>query len=258
MRDAILFLFFCLPAYPLAAQVDTLKTFEPTTPYQLADTSRQTVFKSSVDPSWPLWEQRSYGYGLKADKTKIPLVIDAPLQVNSFLQLRTNSRMQRRWGYHFLEAYSVFDNISRFTMLMDKHIELGRPVAELYYFGNRYNTSEAGYNWVRIGSDVRGHSFLFSRDQAVFYGAVKLDNMLTLGNIGSSDLRSDKPSGGNGEHNTEEEVKFVRYKALESAGDGTIFYDKDRHLVVIKVDGVWMRLKVKKLPKGGSLSVIEP
>lgn len=154
--------------WPRSIDEDSLKKFEPVPAYQLSDSTRQTVIKSSIDPLWPLWQQRSYGFGLKPDRTSIPVVIDAPLQVNSFLQLRTNARSQRRWGCHFMEAYSIFDNISRFTMLIDKHIELDRPVAELYYFGNKYNTSEEGYNWVRIGSDVRGHSYLFSRDRAVF------------------------------------------------------------------------------------------
>lgn len=79
---------------------------------------------------------------------------------------------------------------------------------------------------------------------------MELNNILTLGAIGRDDVREDKPSGGNGERNTSEETKHVRYKALKDSGDGTIFYDKDHHIVVIKVDGEWMRLKVKKLPKG--------
>jgi hypothetical protein len=185
------------------------------------------------------------------DPSRIPLpvTVDAPLQVNSMIQLRTDGKYARRWGYHCLEAYSL-DKISRFTLLMDKHVELGRPVAELYYFGDKYTTSEEGYNWLRIGSDVKRHSYMFSRDHAVFYGGLKLMSTITLGNIGKEDIMKDKPAGGHGENNTGEETRHVNYKLLKEGGDGTMFYDKDHNIVVIKVNGEWMRVKVAKLPKG--------
>ncbi len=119
----------------------------------------------------------------------------------------------------------------------------------MYYYGTVYNHSEDAYNWFRIGSDVKHHSFLFSRDKAVFYGSLKLSNAFTLGNIGKIDLRKEKPDG-DAEKNAEENAEFVNYKELKDSGDGTIFYDKDNHLVAIKIDREWMRLQVGKLPKG--------
>ena len=133
-------------------------------------------------------------------------------------------------------------------MLVNKHVELEKPVAEMYYYGTVYNHSEPAYNWFRIGSDVRNHSYLFSRDKAIFYGSLKLSNILTLGNIGKGDIRNDPPEGDD-ERNYEESAKHVNYIALKEGGDGTMFYDKDNDIVVIKINGEWMRLAVKPLPK---------
>ena len=132
-------------------------------------------------------------------------------------------------------------------MLVNKHVELGKPVAEMYYYGTVYNHSEDAYNWFRIGSDVRQHSFLFSRDKAVFYGSLKLSNAFTLGSIGKDNLRNEKPEGDD-EQNAKESARYVNYRELKNSGDGTVFYDKDNDIVVIKIQGEWMRLKTEPLP----------
>lgn len=132
-------------------------------------------------------------------------------------------------------------------MLVNKHLELGKPVAEMYYYGTEYNHSGAAYNWFRIGSDVRQHSYLFSRDQAIFYGSLTLSNALTLGRISNDKLRKEKPQGDD-EKNFEESAKHVNYKELKESGDGTMFYDEENDIVVIKVKGKWMKVKVQPLP----------
>jgi hypothetical protein len=71
---------------------------------------------------------------------------------------------------------------------------------------------------------------------------------LTLGNIGKEDIRTEQ-SEGDDERNYEESGKYVNYVALKEGGDGTMFYDKDNDIVVIKIYGEWMRLAVKPLPK---------
>ncbi|MFR6032042.1 MAG: hypothetical protein ACLUKN_02020 [Bacilli bacterium] len=119
-------------------------------------------------------------------------------------------------------------------MLVNKHVEEGKPVAELYYYGTVYNHQPDAYNWFRIGSDVRQHSFLFGRDKAIFYGSAKMTNALTLGNIGKDDIRKDKPKGDD-ETNHAEDAKFVNFTELKDGGNGTIFYDKDNDIVVVKV-----------------------
>jgi hypothetical protein len=164
------------------------------------------------------------------------------------VQVRGNAdeKNRKRWGYHVFEGYAR-DDKSRITMLVNKHIELEKPVAELYYYGTEYNHSDKAYNWFRIGSDVKHHSFMFSRDEAFFYGSLKLSNALTLGNIGKDDLLRDKPSGDD-ETNAEQDSKYVNYKALKNSSDGTIFYDQDHKMVVIKIDGKWMQMMVQPLP----------
>jgi len=141
------------------------------------------------------------------------------------------------------------DDKSRITLLVNKHVEEEKAVAEMYYYGTVYNHSAPAYNWFRIGSDVRQHSFMFSRDRAIFYGSLQLSNTLSLGRIGKDDIRKDPPEGDD-EQNYEESAKHVNYKALDGSENGTIFYDKDNHIVVIKVDGQWMKLAVEPLPEG--------
>ena len=59
----------------------------------------------------------------------------------------------------------------------------------------------------------------------------------------------DAPEG-NDEENYEESAKHVNYKSLKDSKDGTIFYNKDYHIVVIKVNGNWIKLNVMSLPEG--------
>jgi hypothetical protein len=204
---------------------------------------------SDVDTTWSKWNHRGYVFGFNPSITPMYTNINGILSTPYMIQVRgnANERNKKRWGYHVFEGFAK-DDKSRITMLVNKHIEEERPVAEMYYYGTIYNHSEPAYNWFRIGSDVRQHSFLFSRDRAIFYGSLNLKNALTLGNIGREDLREEHPEGDD-ESNYEESAKQVNYIALRDGGDGTMFYDKDNDIVVIKVNGEWMQLRVKKLPK---------
>jgi hypothetical protein len=204
---------------------------------------------SDIDTTWNKWSQRGYYFGFDPKLTPMYTMVDGILSTPCMIQVRGNEdeRNKKRWGYHVFEGYAR-DDKSRITMLVNKHIEEGKPVAEMYYYGTVYNHSEPAYNWFRIGSDVRHHSFLFSRDQAIFYGSLKLKNALTLGSIGRDDLLKDKPEG-DSETLSEESARHVNYKALKESGDGTIFYDKDRDMVVIKIAGKWMKLAVEPLPE---------
>ena len=84
--------------------------------------------------------------------------------------------------------------------------------------------------------------------KALFYGSLKLTNAFTLGNIGKSDIRDNKPEG-NDEIVYSENAKFVNYTELKDSENGTMFYDKDNDIVVIKINGQWMKLAVEPLPK---------
>ena len=161
---------------------------------QSTDTLQQLTFNSPVNPSWPNWDTRSYRFGLDPTKVPVPILFNGSIMTNATIMVRGQNSLAKRWGYHCFEAYAD-DDMSRITMLLKKHEEEGRKVAELYYYGTVYNHSEPAYNWFKIGSDVRQHSYMFGRDRAIFYGSVRLHNAITLGNIGTSDLRSTKPEG---------------------------------------------------------------
>ncbi len=211
-------------------------------------TSYRVELYSDVDTTWQKWRLRGYNFGFNPEYTPMYTTVNGILSTPYMIQVRGNENEinKKRWGFHVFEGYAS-DNKSRITMLVNKHVELEKPVAEMYYYGTVYNHSNEAYNWFRIGSDVRRHSFLFSRDKAVFYGSLKLSNAFTLGNIGKNNLRKEKP-GGDDEQNAGESAKYVNYRELKDSGDGTIFYDSDNHIVVIKINGEWMKLKVEQLP----------
>lgn len=205
---------------------------------------------SDIDTTWNKWEQRGYSFGFDPAFTPMYTSVNGILSTTHMIQVRGNpeEKNKKRWGYHVFEGYAS-DDRSRITLLVNKHVELDKPVAEMYYYGTEYNHSEQAYNWVRIGSDVKHHSFLFSRDKAVFHGSLILNNTLTLGRIGKTALLRDAPKGDD-ETNAEESARHVRYKALKESENGTIFYDDDHEIVVIKINGQWMKLVMEPLPEG--------
>ena len=205
---------------------------------------------SDIDTTWEKWKQRGYNFGFNPKLTPMYSTINGILSTPYMIQVRGNEieLNKKRWGFHLFEGYAK-DDKSRITMLVNKHVELDKPVAELYYYSTVYNESEPAYNWFRIGSDVKQHSFLFSRDKAVFYGSLKLSNALTLGNIGKEDILKEPPRDVD-ESLSEESAKHVNFKALKEGADGTMFYDKDKGIVVIKVNGQWMKMSVEPLPQG--------
>ncbi|GAB3315195.1 hypothetical protein GCM10027299_04200 [Larkinella ripae] len=209
---------------------------------------------SDIDTTWSRWKERGYHFGFNPQLTPMYTTINGILSTPFMIQVRgnENERNRKRWGYHVFEGYAK-DDKSRITMLVNKHIEEEKPVAELYYYSTVYTHSEPAYNWFRIGSDVRQHSFLFSRDKAIFYGSLKMTNAFTLGNIGRDDLLPEKPTA-DAEPNYSEDAKHVNYQELKNSENGTIFYDKDHNMVVIKINGQWMKLAVEALPKGVSYS----
>ncbi len=210
---------------------------------------RRVELFSDVDTSWNKWKLRGYNYGFNPQLTPMYTTVNGILSTPYMVQVRgnENEKNKKRWGFHVFEGFAK-DDISRITMLVNKHTEEDKPLAELYYYGSVYGHSEAAYNWFRIGSDVRQHSYMFSRDKAIFYGSLKLTNVLTLGNIGKDNLQAEKPKGDD-ETNYIEDAKNVNYKELKASGDGTMFYDKDNNIVVIKINGKWMKVMVEPLPE---------
>ena len=211
--------------------------------------AKRLVLSSDVDTSWSRWSERGYNFGFNPKLTPMYTTIDGILSTPYMIQVRGNAqeRNRKRWGYHVFEGYAS-DDKSRITMLVNKHTELERPVAETYYYSTVYDHSESAYNWFKLGSDVQQHSFMFGRDKAIFYGSLRLSNAFTLGNVGKDDLLKEQPKE-DAEKNFAEDARHVNYKELKGGGNGTMFYDKDRNIVVIKVDGQWMKVRVEPLPK---------
>ncbi|MBY5959482.1 hypothetical protein KUV50_15125 [Membranicola marinus] len=205
---------------------------------------------SDIDQSWDKWNLSGYAFGFDPGKTPMYTTVNGILSTPYMIQVRgnENEKNKKRWGFHVFEGYAS-DDKSRLTMLVNKHVEMEKSVAEIYYYGTAYNHSNEAYNWIRLGSDVKNHSYMFSRDKAVFYGSLQLSNAFTLGNIGADDVRKDKPAGDD-ERNADESARHVNFVELKDSGDGTLFYDRDNHLVAIKIQGKWMKLKVEELPEG--------
>ncbi|WP_421827447.1 hypothetical protein [Larkinella sp.] len=252
MKNA--FILYALISFFSQAKAQTSTPANGTEYLKLIPGSEQSAFKrlelsSDIDTTWSRWKERGYNFGFNPRITPMYTTVNGILSTPYMIQVRgnENERNRKRWGYHVFEGYAR-DDKSRITMLVNKHIEDEKPVAELYYYSTVYNHDEPAYNWFKIGSDVRQHSFLFSRDKAIFYGSLKMTNALTLGNIGRDNLLVEKPTA-DAETNYAEDAKHVNYEALKNSENGTIFYDKDHNIVVIKINGKWMKLAVEALPK---------
>lgn len=230
------------------AQTVGLTNYLKLVPGSQHSSSNRIVLASDIDSTWNKWQERGYHFGFNPKITPMYTTIDGILSTPYMIQVRgnANERNRKRWGFHVFEGYAS-DDKSRITFLVNKHLELDRPVAEAYYYSTVYDHSEGAYNWFKLGSDVRQHSFLFGRDKAIFYGSLKLTNTVTLGNIGKEDLVENQPEK-DAEQNYAEDAKHVNFKELKGSGNGAMFYDKDRNIVVIKVDGKWMKVTVEPLP----------
>lgn len=154
-------------------------------------------FFSGVDADWANWKNQAYNYGFDKTKVPVPIYFDSSIMTNSTIMVRGNDNFKKRWGLHVFEAYAR-DDRSRITMILNKHVEEGLPVAELYYYAAAYGQGFSAYNWFRVGSDVPYHSFMFGRDKAIFYGEVDMRNLFVLDNIGRADLLDKMPPAATG------------------------------------------------------------
>ena len=221
-------------------------------------------YDSFVNPNWEKWAERSYNYGFDKNIVPVPLYFDS-IATDATIMVRGNNNHKKRWGLHVFEAYAQ-DDKSRITMILNKHIEEGLPVAELYYYASAYGQGTNAYNWFRIGSDVPFHSYMFGRDNAIFYGAVEMRNVFTLDSIGKDDLLDEMPPRKQWKKEAEEkfptesfktkkeasraqigvmyqyETKVQKKKELDNAKDGAMYYNKDIGAVVVKIKGKWHKV----------------
>lgn len=270
-------IFLGLAAMTIAYAEKTTTSTETKEKAAVKTESVQPTFGAPINPNWQNWSKRSYSYGMDKTKVPVPVFFDSSISTNSTIMVRGNDNFKKRWGLHVFEAYAA-DDTSRITMILNKHFEEGMPVAELYYYASAYGQGLNAYNWFRIGSDVPYHSFMFSRDKAIFYGEIDLRNLIRLDNIGADDLsdkpvnwkeitekakkelkREDYPTESYYRHaitaeGYKQEAKFLKYQALKKAGNGTMFYDKDNDIIVVKVGGKWKKLPVEDLPANHPLN----
>lgn len=200
---------------------------------------------------WSGWSQERYKFGMNKYKTPEPSHVSSPLISEGTVIMAGNPDMMR-WGLHAYEAYAK-DGKSRITMLVNKHVEAGKPLAELYYYGTTYNHHAEAYNWFRIGSDVREHSFMFSRDKAVSFGSHDFRSIIELATISPSEDIDNRyqsveeiDSVFEPEIKAKENARCVLYLALKNARDGAMFYNKDTKRIVCKVGGEWRNLVTEK------------
>ena len=199
------------------------------------------------NPEWAGWSEERYQFGMNKHDVLEPTRVNSPLISDGTIMMSGNPK-NMRWGFHVLEGYAK-DGKSRITMLVNKHEEEGKPLAELYYYGTAYNHHTEAYNWFKLGSDVKEHSFMFSRDKVISFGSHDFRSVIELAAISpSKDI--------DGTYNTVEEIdsiyepdskahenaRCILYLALKNARDGAMFYNKDTHRIVCKVNGQWQNI----------------
>ena len=203
--------------------------------------------EAKVNPEWEGWEQERYRFGMDKNVTPQPTEINSPL-ISAGTVMVSGDTDKLRWGFHVFEGYAK-DGKSRITMLVNKHEEEGRPLAELYYYGTAYSHHDESYNWFKIGSDVKEHSFMFSRDKAISFGLHDFRNVIELAAISPGediDTRystvAEIDSVFDPEAKAHENARCLLYIALKEARDGAMWYNKDTHRIVCKVNGKWQNV----------------
>lgn len=199
------------------------------------------------NPRWEGWEQERYKFGMNKYQTPQPTQVGTPLITEGTIIMAGDTN-QMRWGFHAFEAYAK-DGKSRVTLLVNKNEEEGRPLSELYYYSTAYNHTNAAYNYIKVGSDVRQHSFLFGRDKAISFGSHDFRSVIELASISpSKDIDThyqtvqEIDSIYEPNSQAEENARCLLYIALRDARDGAMWYNKDTQRFVCKVNGKWKYL----------------
>ena len=137
--------FFASIIFTLGAQPDLEGNKEFDNYYRLIEggqglSTRRIEMQSDIDTSWSYWKERGYSFGFNPLLTPMYTTVNGILSTPYMIQVRGNAyeKNKKRWGYHVFEGFAQ-DDKSRITMLVNKHVELGKPVDELYYYGTVYN-----------------------------------------------------------------------------------------------------------------------
>jgi hypothetical protein len=71
---------------------------------------------------WNGWTERRLIFGLNKENVPVPLKLNSQLIVPGTIMAGGGNTSMMRWGYHVFEGYAA-DNLSRITMLVNKHTE---------------------------------------------------------------------------------------------------------------------------------------
>jgi hypothetical protein len=214
-----------------------------------------SVIQTDVDSGnaiWKQWNER-LAFGMNTSQARVPVLVDGQMLVDGTLMVHNNAGTGRnRWGFHVMEAYAQ-DNYSRMTMLVDKHrSEIDRkPSLEYYYYIGADHHAES-YGNVKIGSDVKNHSFLFDRDKLTAMGEIDCHAPVNLARISAADMITDfatveaADDAYEPEQQSEKHAKCLQYIAIQNAQDGGMYYDADRDRIAVKIAGKWRYLALEE------------
>ena len=216
------------------------------------------VITNDVNAGNHIWTD--YGarlaFGMNTTNAPVPTISNQQfVNFGTFILMKASSR--NRWGFHVLEAYDN-TNYNRITMLVDKHTSEfdSKRSAELYYYtGANHHASSYGY--FKLGSDVAYHSFLFNRDKMLAAGEIDCRFPVTLARISpANDLDptyetvAEADAAYEPENQATSNIPCLKYIALKNAANGCMWYDKDRHKVVVKINGKWHDVNTTEVPDG--------
>lgn len=206
---------------------------------------------------WSQWNGR-LAWGMYPNTAPVPAQFNGQLYANgTIITHNTFDRNHNRHRFHVFEAFSK-DNYSRLTILLDKHEDEfnGKGSCEQYYYtgANHYASS---YSYMKLGSDVKYHSFNFDRDEMIASGHIDCRFPITLARIspandidGTYETAEAADRAHEPENQAEANLKCLKYIYLKNAENGCMWYDTDRDKVVVKINGEWHDLATAPVPDG--------
>lgn len=215
---------------------------------------------NSADDYWSQWGGR-LAFGMNTTKAPLPVQMNSQLFVNGTIISHNvggaNGDSYNRWGMHVYEAYAK-DNWSRMTILTDKHqyeFDDKKSCEMYYYVGAGHN--DASYGNMKIGSDVKDHSFAFGRDKMYANGVIDCTFPIQLARINqNTDLDDTYATVAQADNAYEPEsqaadnIKCIKWIALHNASNGSMFYDTVRDKVVVKINDTWQDIQTTPVPAG--------
>lgn len=205
-----------------------------------------------LNPIWSQWSGR-LAFGKDTNTAPVPFEVNNEMLINgTIINQNTGDRNNNRWGYHLYEGYSS-DHMKRLTMLIDKHDSefYNKDSVEIYNYTGA-DHKEPSYGNVKLGSDVKYHSFYFSRDKMRANGVIDMGFPFQLARLGATDIDTTYATTAEADAAYEPEgqalanVKCLKGIAIQNAENGAMYYDKDNNNIKVKIDGGWKNLATEQ------------